>query len=839
MPRSLGARSILAASLAILLALVVVGGGVDILVARHLHRSLDRSLRTRAVDVAQLSASAPALLTSPGALDAPVGGPQLSTQVVDRRGRIVARSLALGGRVLPVERFVEGVIATGHGRYGDARLASGHLRVYVAPLADSGGRAAGGAVAVAASTHDLEETLDSVQLFVLVAALAAAAAAAAVLAVLMRRALAPLGRLTYAAAEIERTGDRHRRLPQPETDDEIGRLARTLNGMLGSLERAGEAERRFVADASHELRTPLTALVGNVSYLARYGASDELVAELEQDARRLAKLADDLLALSREEAAAPPDELVSLDELAHGVEGVGVAATDGVCVRGDRAALERALHNLVENARRHGRGRITVEAAARDGLALLTVADEGPGLSPEEAEHAFGRFWRGRDPGPRLRPRPGACPRYRRTPRRPRLRRRGAFHDRASPSHGHLRVGGYNYRRGARERSAVSRLRTLSTRNLFVLVVAVLCLVGGGTAIAVAAGDAGPTPPPKPLDQAIQDALAAKHPDGLTARVTFTNKLFPSGALAGRVGSALMSGASGRLWLTDDGRGRIELQSDAGDVQIVWNSTTVTIYDASSNTVYRATLPAGTDRSTSDTSAPPTLAEIDKVLADLGVHWAISTAQPTNVAGQEAYSVSASPKHDGGLLGSIELAWDAVQGTPLRAGIYAQGSASPVLELAVTDISYGSVPSDDVDVSPPAGAKVVDLTSDLNRDKGSGTPAVTGLEAVRAASGFPVLAPDSLVGLPRRDVCLVGGKNVLVFYGEGLGGIALVERKADESGSASQLSGLPSVSLDGLTAHELATQLGTVLEWQSGGTSYVLAGSLPPAAAEAAARALK
>ena len=116
---------------------------------------------------------------------------------------------------------------------------------------------------------------------------------------------------------------------------------------------------------------------------------------------------------------------------------------------------------------------------------------------------------------------------------------------------------------------------------------------------------------------------------------------------------------------------------------------------------------------------------------------------------------------------------------------------------------------------------------------------MTGLAAVQAAAGFPVVAPDSLVGLPRKDVRLVGGKTALVFYGKGLGGIALVERKA-ESGPGKQLmTGLPSVSLDGLTAHELATQLGTAITWNSGGTSYLLAGSLPPAAAEAAARAVK
>src|SRR5438105_4031048 len=101
-PRSLGARSILAALIAVLLALVLVGVVVDLFVERHLRASLDRSLRERAVAVAQLSAAAPALLTSPGSLDAPLGGTQVSTQVLDRRGRIVARSLSLGGRVLPV-----------------------------------------------------------------------------------------------------------------------------------------------------------------------------------------------------------------------------------------------------------------------------------------------------------------------------------------------------------------------------------------------------------------------------------------------------------------------------------------------------------------------------------------------------------------------------------------------------------------------------------------------------------------------------------------------------------------------------------------------------------------
>jgi len=385
----------------------------------------------------------------------------------------------------------------------------------------------------------------------------------------------------------------------------------------------------------------------------------------------------------------------------------------------------------------------------------------------------------------------------------------------------------------------VSYLRRLSTRSLIVVLAAICALGGGGAAIAVAAGAGGQTPPPKPLDQAIHDALAAGHPAGVTARIQFTNNLFPSGALLGQAASALMSGASGRLWLTGDGRGRIELQSDAGDVQIVWNTTQISVYDASSNTVYRASLPASS--STNGSETPPALADIDSILSEIGVHWALSDTQPTDIAGQPAYAVSASPKHDGGLLGSLELAFDASNGTPLRAAVYAQGSSSPVLELTVTDISYGLVAASDVEVAPPVGAKVVDLGTSGAPDSGSSQPAVTGLAAVQAAAPFTVVAPDSLVGVPRRDVRLVGGDTVLALYGQGLGGIALVERKADSSATDGNgiLSNLPTVSLDGLTAHELSTQLGTVLTWQAGGVSFVLAGSLPASAAETAARAVK
>ena len=344
-------------------------------------------------------------------------------------------------------------------------------------------------------------------------------------------------------------------------------------------------------------------------------------------------------------------------------------------------------------------------------------------------------------------------------------------------------------------------LRTLSTSRLLMLIVAVVALAAGGAAIAVAAsGGSGSTPPPKPLAEALHDSLAGQAPDGVTARIKFTNKLFPSGAITGQVGSALMSGASGRLWATNDGRGRLELQSDAGDVQVVWSDTEVSIYDASSNTVYRATLPADT-KSSADQNGVPSVAKISDFLTKLGEHVSLSGAEPSNVAGQEAYTVRVSPKHDGGLLGAAELAFDSSRGVPLRLGIYAQGASTPVLELAATDISYGPVPASDVDVAPPAGAKTVDLGS-LTRnssESGGGQVHVSGLQAVQAAATFPVVAPDTLVGLPRQDVRLVGNsgsKAAVVVYGHGLGAIVVVERQAQAGGgSTGAMGSLPEVSL--------------------------------------------
>ena len=389
----------------------------------------------------------------------------------------------------------------------------------------------------------------------------------------------------------------------------------------------------------------------------------------------------------------------------------------------------------------------------------------------------------------------------------------------------------------------MSPLRRLSTRVLLVVVAALGVGALAAVVVVKASGGSGPTPPAKPLAQAIQAALTAPKVDGITARIRFTNHLIASGSLGG-TSSPLLSGATGRLWVTSDGRLRLELQSEAGDAQVLTDGKTLTVYDASSNTVYKAALPAHkADAAATATEAPPTLAKIEEALTELGSYADTSEATPGSIAGQAAYTLRLAPKHDGGLLGAAEVGWDAVKGVPLRAAIYAQGDSSPVLELTATDITYGAVSRADVEISPPANARVVDLSPPSEPGaNGAGTP-VSGAAAVSAAVPFALQAPDTLVGLPRKEVRLIesgGTRGAAVVYGQGLGAIVVLERKPDAKGGGSPggLDQLPQISINGATGHELPTALGTLIQFEKGDVAYTLVGSLPPAAAEAAARAL-
>jgi signal transduction histidine kinase len=402
-PRTLRGRLTAAAALAVVLAVAFLAVCARLLVAQQLHSSLDSSLRRRATDVARLSVSAPALLTAPGSLESTVAGRQLSVEVLDRHGRFLARSLALGAKLLPDTRVAADALRRGHGGFADVSLGSDPVRLYAAPLPDDGGPAAGGAVLVASSTTDINQTLHRLDLLLLLSGLLAAGVGGAAAAVLTRRGLGPLARMSAAAAEIERTGDASRRLPDPHAAGEVAELTRTLNQMLAALDAARLRERRFLADASHELRTPVTSLAGNVEFVARHGVNPEVLADLQLDTQRLQSLVGDLLALERESAGPPPDRDVRLDllvtEAVAGRTAVRVSACEPVTVRGEPDALRRALDNLLDNAEVHGPrgGEVTVSLTVSGATAALAVRDEGPGLDPADLEHAFERFWRAPD----------------------------------------------------------------------------------------------------------------------------------------------------------------------------------------------------------------------------------------------------------------------------------------------------------------------------------------------------------------------------------------------------------------------------------------------------------
>jgi hypothetical protein len=299
---------------------------------------------------------------------------------------------------------------------------------------------------------------------------------------------------------------------------------------------------------------------------------------------------------------------------------------------------------------------------------------------------------------------------------------------------------------------------------------------------------------------------------------------------------------------------RLELQGSdaggAGDVQVLLDGDRLSVIDPGTNTVYRITLPkdANKQRGQQANEPVPSVARIQRALMSVAQDATVSGARPANVAGRPAYSVRVSPRHDGGLLGGVELAWDAAHGVPLRAAVLASGNGNPVLELRATDISFGPVAAGDLTVPEPAGAKVVDLSAPGG---GAGHKArqdqqpVTGLDAVQARVPFKVVAPDELVGLNRREVRLIdhgGSPGALVTYGQGLGGIAVIQTAAEpgNNGAAGMPGGLslPKISINGASGEELDTALGTVLRFRRRGVGYTVLGSVPPTAAEAAARAL-
>ncbi len=367
-------------------------------------------------------------------------------------------------------------------------------------------------------------------------------------------------------------------------------------------------------------------------------------------------------------------------------------------------------------------------------------------------------------------------------------------------------------------------LRRLPLSRLLLICALVAVLGGSLAAIALALG-AGPKPPPKPLAQAIHDALSAPPVEGVSANVTLTDHLLEGASLTSAAGEAggqissnpLLSGASGRLWVAKDGRVRLELQAEKGDTQVLYDGHTLTVYDASSNTLYHFAPPTDeADSATHPSSGQgekhevPSVAKIEQAIAKLD-HVNVSGATPTNVAGRPAYTARVSPKEGGSLLGGAEVSWDAENGLPLRAALYSSTSSSPVIELAASEVSFGPVDSSVFEFTPPAGAKV---------------------EEVKLPSGE--------AGKHAGSSAHEHGKPNVTSHGHGVSSVAVVESKLKPGEKAASLpEGLPKVKIDGTTtATELPTALGTLLSFERSGVRYVLVGAVTPADIEAVARGL-
>jgi outer membrane lipoprotein-sorting protein len=401
-----------------------------------------------------------------------------------------------------------------------------------------------------------------------------------------------------------------------------------------------------------------------------------------------------------------------------------------------------------------------------------------------------------------------------------------------------------------------SFLRRLPLSRLLLLCATVVAVAIACTALASALGS-DPKPAPKPLAQAIHDALSASRPQGFSAHVKFVNHLVEGASLKGQEGSGgsspLLGDAEGRVWISSDGHVRLELQSEEGATQILYDGSTLTIYQASSKTLYEYTPPPQkTESSQSDPSGqPPSVAEIQNAITNLMGHVDLSGATPTDIAGQPAYAVRISPRRDGGLVGGAELAWDANHGVPLQLAVYAKGDATPVLALTATEVSYGPVAPAVFTLSLPTGVKTTKITPPSSPEDavhpshphiGTGT---TGIAAVQAKLPFALQAPESIAGMSRSQVRLIevdGHDSALIGYGEGLGGILVIESQSKQEAASkpegSSQPDLPHVSIDGVSASELPTALGTLLSFQSGGIDHILVGSVTPSVLQAAARGL-
>jgi two-component system sensor histidine kinase MprB len=284
--------------------------------------------------------------------------------------------------------------------FGDTTIGGAHVRYFTARGPD------GSTIQVAREVTEIDDALARLRVGLGLVAIAGIALAAFLGRLATRHAVRPVTQLTETAEHVARTRDLSRRI-DAEGGDELARLAGSFNTMLEALDGSQRAQRRLVADASHELRTPLTSLRTNLEVLGASGQLSErdrerlrrdLVAQLEE----LGELVGDLVELARDgEAPADPPEPVRLDELVeaaverarrHAPQVAFAAELEPCVVAGERARLDRAVANLLDNAAKWSPPGAVVDVRLCEGE--LTVRDRGPGIDAEDLPHVFDRFYR-------------------------------------------------------------------------------------------------------------------------------------------------------------------------------------------------------------------------------------------------------------------------------------------------------------------------------------------------------------------------------------------------------------------------------------------------------------
>ena len=273
-----------------------------------------------------------------------------------------------------------------------------------------------------ARSHDeLDATIDRLWLLLVCGVVAGTMMAALAGLAVAGRATRPIAQLTATAREIASTRDTSQRIPEPERDDEVAELARTLDAMLRELDAARsetqqmiQAQREFIADASHELRTPLTSILANLELLQdelsdaeRSGEQGEIVSSALASSQRMRRLIADLLLLARADAGRTGTRRevdlgeiaeAALDEVRPVAEGhsLSLDVREAVPVEGNPDELHRLAVNLLDNGVRHTPAgtAIGVAVARRNGAAVLEVSDDGPGVPEPEREQIFSRFAR-------------------------------------------------------------------------------------------------------------------------------------------------------------------------------------------------------------------------------------------------------------------------------------------------------------------------------------------------------------------------------------------------------------------------------------------------------------